>query len=229
MEDDYKINPEMAHHVWGGGYEIIHEGSYFGKDIVKAEQEKRVTNVSYDRASGVVASWDLGVGDSTAIWLFQRIGLEWHFIDCYQNNSQPLDHYVDWIKGHPYHVEEHFLPHDAEARELQTGQSRLSYLLNRGLPCTIVPRHNVEDGIAAIRQILPQCYFDTNRCQEGLDALRMYRSAYNEKNRVFANKPLHDHTSHFADSFRYAAMSGYDPARTLSWKKPIIRNLHVVR
>jgi phage terminase large subunit len=228
MEDDYKKNPEMAHHIWGGGYEIIHEGSYFGKDIATAEQEQRINNVTYDRATGVVASWDLGIGDSTAIWLFQRVGLEWHFIDCYENNSQPLDHYVDWIKGHPYHVEEHFLPHDAEAREQQTGKSRLEFLIDRGLACTVLPRHNVEDGIAAVRSILPQCYFDKTRCEEGLDALRMYRSAYNEKNRVFANKPLHDHTSHFADAFRYAAMSGYDPLRRTNWAKPLKRNLHLV-
>lgn len=227
MMEDYRVNPEMAHHVWGGGYEIIQEGSYFGKDLSTADAEHRITNVTYDRAASVVASWDLGIGDATAIWLFQRVGLEWHFIDCYENVGYALDHYVDWIKGHSYHVEEHYLPHDAEARELQTGKSRLEYLRNRGLACLIVPKHNVEDGIAAVRDILPQCYFDVERCESGIESLRMYRSEYNEKNRVFANRPLHDHTSHFADAFRYAAMSGYDPARASSWKKSIRRNIHV--
>jgi phage terminase large subunit len=228
MMEDYRVNPEMAHHVWGGGYEIMQEGSYWGKDLAAADQEHRITNVTYDRASAVVASWDLGIGDATAIWLFQRIGLEWHFIDCYENVGYALDHYVDWVKGHHYGVTEHYLPHDAEARELQTGKSRLEYLRGRGLNCLIVPKHNIDDGIAAVRDILPQCYFDIERCESGIEALRMYRSEYSEKNRVFANRPLHDHASHFADAFRYAAMSGYDPVRASNWKKSIKRHLHLV-
>ncbi len=39
---DYENDPEMAEHVWGGGYEIISAGAYFSKHIAAAEKQGRV-------------------------------------------------------------------------------------------------------------------------------------------------------------------------------------------
>jgi phage terminase large subunit len=228
MEQDYEADPEMAHHVWGGGYEVVTEGSYYGKDIADAARQGRICFVPHDRASAVYASWDLGIGDSTAIWVFQRVGLEWHFLDCYENVGKSLDHYIDWLGGHPYKIGLHVLPHDAEARELQTGKSRQQFFIDRGLSTMVVPRHEIGDRIHAVRMMLPYCYFDKNHCEDGMDALRLYRSEFSEKNQTYADRPRHDASSHFADSFGYAAMGAPDSAREAAWKKPIIRNLHLV-
>jgi hypothetical protein len=58
---------------------------------------------------------------------------------------------------------------------------------------------------------LPHCWFDAGRCAEGLRGLRQYRKGYNEKMAVFG-KPVHDWTSHDADSFRYLVV-GMMPER----------------
>ena len=71
----------------------------------------------------------------------------------------------------------------------------------------LVPDHKVEDGIEAVRETLARCWFDADRTEAGLDALRQYRSEYDEKKLVFSNNPLHDWTSHAADAFRYLAMA----------------------
>ena len=63
----------------------------------------------------------------------------------------------------------------------------------------------VEDGIAAVRTILPRCWFDRIRCRKGLDFLRQYRASYDEKRQVLSNRPLHDLSSHAADAFRVLA------------------------
>ena len=40
----------------------------------------------------------------------------------------------------------------------------------------------------------------------GLEALRQYHRAYNERLRTFRNTPVHDWSSHAADAFRYLAV-----------------------
>lgn len=66
----------------------------------------------------------------------------------------------------------------------------------------LVPGHTLMDGINAVRETLPKCWFDAEKTDYGLDALRQYRSEYKEDDAVFNDKPLHDWTSHAADAFR---------------------------
>jgi hypothetical protein len=152
----------------------------------------------------------LGIGDQMALWLFQIVGREWHWIGYYENSGFGLDHYVDWIKGQPFPVHEHLLPHDAEARELATGKSRIEYLQGRGLKCRIVPRHSVDDGINAVRVAFNRFRFDADGTARGLECLRMYRSEFDEKHQVLKSRPVHDWASDGADAFRYGVMGGND-------------------
>lgn len=222
---DYIQDPIKAQHVWGGGYEVLTEGSYYGRDIVEAENEGRIGRVPYDREAPVAAAWDLGVGDNTSIVVFQRVALEWHVLAYYENSGQALSHYVDWIKGLPYSVELHYLPHDAKQRELQTGKSRLQFFQERGLRTSVVPNHNVEDGIHAVRMALPKVWIDEERCERLLDCLRSYRSEFSDKLQTSKPQPLHDWASHGADAFRYMVMgAAASNINTKSdWSKPLAR------
>ena len=102
----------------------------------------------------------------------------------------------------------HIVPHDAQAKELGTGKSRLEVLESLGLKnLTIAPMHRVEDGINGARTIIPRCWFDAAKCARGIDALKLYRSEFDEKLMTLKPRPLHDWTSHAADAFRYLAMT----------------------
>lgn len=182
------------------------KGAYYGKEVEAAESENRICSVRHDRAADAFAAWDLGIGDQMAIWFGQIVNREWHWIGYYENSGFGLDHYVDYVKSQPFPVHMHFLPHDAEARELQTGKSRIEYLQGRGLKCTVVPRHEVDDGINAVRTTFNRMWFDKDSCERGLDCLRMYRSEFDEKHQVLKSRPLHDWASHGADAFRYGVM-----------------------
>jgi phage terminase large subunit len=203
------------------------EGAYFAKEIQRAYTEKRIGNVPYDSAANVYCSWDLGIADAMALWFFQIVGQEWHFIKYYQNTAQGLDHYIDYVRKMPYNIDLHLLPHDAAARSLETSKTRQMFMQERGLNNIIVPRHKIEDGINAIRLMFNRAYFDEKNCGMGINCLRMYRTAYSEKNRVLSATPLHDWASHGADSFRTGVMGMSEASakilRNSDWKTPVAR------
>ena len=90
----------------------------------------------------------------------------------------------------------------------RTGKSREEVLAGLDIgPVLVVPQQSVADGINAVRTILPRCWFDQIKCGAGAEALRNYRKEYDEKRKVFHDRPLHDWTSHAADAFRYLALS----------------------
>jgi phage terminase large subunit len=156
----------------------------------------------------VWTSWDLGMRDATAIWFAQVVGREIRIIDYYEASGVDLGHYVREIYSRPYVYAGHIVPHDAQARELGTGKSRLEVLANLGLKhITLAPLHRIEDGINAVRMLLPRCWFDQARCARGLDALKLYRADYDATLQALRPHPVHDWTSHAADSFRYLAMT----------------------
>ena len=192
-------------------FEAAIEGAYFGMALEKASQEGRIAALPHNPALPVYTAWDLGVGDDTAIWFAQRSGGWLHIIDHYATNGQPASHYVDVLRSKPYQYATHFLPHDADNREWTNGKSRLDSLKALGLQnCKIIPRIAVDDGINAVRLLLPTCRFDAEKCKSGLESLRQYRREFDENKRVFKPSPLHDWTSHDADAFRYLAV-GLEP------------------
>ena len=184
-------------------FEAAIQGAYYGKEMAEAEKEKRICRVPYDRATDVITAWDLGIGDATAIWFCQQVGQEYHLIDYVENSGVGLDWYAAEIKSRPYVYGDHILPHDVEAKELGTGKSRKEILEQLGIRVTVAPRLKVEDGINAVRLVLNRCWFDADKCKRGVEALKQYRTEYDEKRKVFKDSPLHDWTSHPADAFRY--------------------------
>ena len=214
------ITPEQYAQEYECSFNAAILGAYYGRDMDQAEQEKRITRVPHDKAADVYACWDLGIGDSTAIWIFQVIGKEWHWLRYYEQSSYGLDHYVDWIKALPYGVHKHFLPHDAEARELQTGNNRVEFLEARGFKVEVVPRHNPEDRINAARVKFNRFWFDADGVGPGLDVLRMYRADYDEKNRTLRQRPLHDWASHGADAFGCGVMGAEETRQKPAYAAP---------
>lgn len=201
------------------------EGAYYGQLLNDLEAQGRFGNVPRDDLCRTVAAWDLGMSDSTAIWVAQIVGKEIRLVDCVENAGVGLDWYVQWLRENRWHAAEQILPHDVEVRELGTGKSRKEMLMEAGLQITVAPRLSRDDGIQAVRRILPRCWFD-NKTKNGLNALRNYRRQYDEKRKVFFDHPLHDWSSHFADSFRYLAIALNETAS--DWSKPINSNTHWV-
>lgn len=194
------------------------EGSYYGKLVNDLEEKGRMCDITRDDLCQTYVAWDLGMGDSTALWVAQNVGQETRLMDYVENHGQGLDWYVNWLKDNNWHKAEQLLPHDVEVRELGTGKSRLEVLREAGLNVRVLPRLSVDDGIQAVRRLLPRCWFNMPKVKQGLDCLRNYRREYDEKRNVFYDKPLHDWASHGSDSFRYLAL-GMEQNNT--WAQPL--------
>tara|TARA_B100001057_G_scaffold329372_1_gene329764 strand:+ start:1058 stop:2233 length:1176 start_codon:yes stop_codon:yes gene_type:complete len=181
-------------------------GAIFGKELEAAMEEGRISRVPHDPTVKVDTFWDLGVGDSTAIWFIQSVGRAVHFIDCYENRGEGLPHYVSVLSKKNYLYGDHFAPHDIEVRELGSGKSRREIAWDLGLNFRVVPKLPLEDGLHAAQMLIPRCWFDAEKCKQGLVALRQYHRGYNERARSFRTTPVHDWSSHFADALRYTAV-----------------------
>jgi hypothetical protein len=105
------------------------EGAYYGALLNEADEQNRVTKIPHDPLAKIVCSWDLGVSDSTCIWVAQIVGKEIQLIDSTENHGVGLDYYVSWLRDKGYDKAQHILPHDVRVREMSTGKSRQELLM----------------------------------------------------------------------------------------------------
>ncbi len=204
-------------------------GAYYAKELELAYTEERIGKVPYDPSKQVVTAWDLGVSDSTAIWFAQYDGKAINIIDYYENSGEGLPHYVDILTAKGYRYGAHIAPHDIVVREFSTGKSRKDLAFSLGIDFQVAPKLKVMDGIDTVRTTLHKCWFDEEKCKKGLDSLLQYRSSYDDKKKIWSQKPVHDWTSHASDAFRYlcnteVVFTGNDsvwgrelPKQDLSW------------
>ncbi len=187
-------------------------GAYYAKQIKEAERAGRICEVKAYPDLPVHLAWDLGISDATAVWAWQV----WpdrsiNIIDYHEKAGLSLEQHFAILNAKPWAqmgVDVHdWLPHDARAKELIAGRTRVETFMRCGRKPHIVANHKVDDGINAVRRLLPQCKFDAVNCEKGLEMLRSYHSVFDEKKRVWSTLPYHDFSSHGADAMRYLAMS----------------------
>ena len=183
------------------------EGAYYSKIIDDIDKQGRIGNYPYNPALPVYTFWDLGVGDATTIWFAQFIGDEVRIIDYIEDNNRGMNTYIKEVKDKPYIYEQHYAPHDIQIREFTNGKSRLETALELGLRFMIAPKLSIEDGIDAVRAILPKCFFNEPTTRRGLLTIKNYKKEFDNKNNTFKLQPKHDWASHGADAFRYLAVS----------------------
>jgi len=181
-------------------------GAIYRDELNKTREQKRIAGVSYDGSVLVNTYWDIGISDATAIWCAQRCGREWHLIDYYEARGRTAADAAAWVRSRGYALGDHYLPHDAQAREKGTGLTYEDVLQQNGIRALIVPRLGAEEGISAAKMIFPQCWFDAVKCADGLRALQHYRRDWKARAGEFA-APVHDWASHGADAFRYFAVA----------------------
>ena len=186
------------------------EGSIYEAQLKEARAEGHITAVPWDPTLRVDTTWDLGIGDATAIWFSQSVGREVRLIDYYEACGEGLPHYAAVLETKPYLYGRHIAPHDIQVRELGSGRSRIETAQSLGIRFEVAPQIGLEDGIHATRMLFPRLWFDRDKCRVGLEALGKYRRTYNSRLGEFSSTPVHDWSSHGADALRYLAVSHRD-------------------
>jgi phage terminase large subunit len=190
-------------------FEAAIQGAFFGKEMREAQDQGRICHVPHDTGLPVFTAWDLGYRDDTAVWFYQLGRGEIRVIDFYAVSGEDIHDIAAVVTGKPYKYARHYLPHDARAKSLQTGKSIVEQLAAHLdiAKLAVVPDIGVQSGIQAVRLILPQVWFDAERCREGIEALRQYQREYDEDKKAYRQSPRHDWTSHPSDAFRMLAVS----------------------
>lgn len=245
MRFDYTADPEMAEHVWGGGYEIISEGSYYARLLATIETDGRLGHFPYDPDYPLDTAWDIGVDDYTAIWFIQNNGVfPWvvDYYECSGNGPQQIvpemmpellpdineaaARLIELGRNEPYRYNTHFFPHDIGQREWGAGgRDRALSAMALGIkPIYRGVRLGPESRIEATRQLLPITKFDNNpRVMNGVSRMRRYRRRFNETLQVYG-VPLKDGNDHGADAFgEYAINCGIVPETPRTDMKPAVK------
>jgi phage terminase large subunit len=191
--------------TWEGQCRPAVEGAIYANEIGNVVETGRIRAVPYDPMLKVHTVWDLGWNDSTSIICVQRAGAEVRIIDYIEGDHRTLADYAQDIKARGWNRGTDWLPHDGNAKSLQTGKSPKEVLGQLDCNPEIVDNLEVEQGIHAARLMFPRCYFDKDKTAPLTNALKRYRRQQNQVTGAFG-APLHDDNSHPADAFRYLAV-----------------------
>lgn len=222
MKREYPSTPDEP-------FEVAIEGAYYARQFRKLRQHKRICSVPHVDSLYVGTAWDLGIRDPTAIWFYQLYGREVRLIDYYEDSGEELAFYADVLNqkakefGYRYGPGMHLAPFDIDSRGKWSAKKGIEIAAEAGLHFTAVSAvtsNRTIDAIQPVRQFLPSCFFDEERCSEGIKALEHYRKEWDERKGTFRDYPLHDWASHGAKAFETLARSdvfkskGAPPAKT---------------
>lgn len=186
-------------------------GAVYGNEMAALQLEGRYTQVKYDASLPVYTAWDLGFSDATGVWFVQFVGTECRVIAYKEWTLTPLAKIVkevlQWGQANDVLWANHYGPHDINVREYGSGKSRKQIASELGLDFDDAPSWTIDDGIEAVRMLLPHVWIDNKEGERGLECLVNYKFAFQELTRSFTTKPQHDWTSHGADAFRMLAVS----------------------
>lgn len=213
MIRDRKADPEKAAHVWDGEYQQAPTGAYYSELLAIAMTEGRIGRVPHDPKLETHVSFDLGVGQTQALWFTQWVGREIRVIDFLAGTEEAANEGYSWyarkLREKGYNYAPLIFPHDGRVREA-TGKSRAETMEGHKFQVGTLPILPVEDGIEAVKSTLPLMWIDAAKCAEGLTALKNYRENWDDKLRR-SNGPLKDWTNHAADSMRYTVQAYEEP------------------
>lgn len=198
-----EISEDLALQEYWCSYEMGQEGSYYAKYIDKMRLKGQIGVVPWEPSYKVHTAWDLGIKDPTVIIFFQVVGQIVRIIDYYEAADRPADHFAKYVLNQEYIYGYHFPPHDIMVRELSTGLSRREAYRNLGIKFTEPVAIDIEDGIELCRRTFSKVWIDEVKCKKLIKSLENYREEFDIKRKVYRGRPLHDHTSHASDAFRY--------------------------
>lgn len=203
LKREYPTTPAEA-------FEAVAEGTFYGELMAIMEETGRVGNVPLDRALKVHTVWDLGVGKNLVVGFYQKDTATNTIrkIDYLEGEgSEALPEMIAKVLNKKYIYGKHFAPHDIEATDISTGQTRKNTAKKLGINFTAVDDHSLEDGINIATLALDRLIVDKDNCKKWIKSMKAYEREWDEKKGMYKDQPYHNWASHGADEWRYAAIA----------------------
>jgi phage terminase large subunit len=215
---DLERYPERYDHIWEGGYAKAFEGAYFAAGLNLAKQEGRIGKVAADPLLPTRLFWDIGgagaTSDAMAIWAAQFVAQEIRVLHYLEGQGQVLGYYVSELRRLGYQTAECILPHDGVNTNNFTGKQFKDHLADAGFSVRTIPnqgRGAAMMRVAAVRRLLPRCWFNESTTEAGRDALGFYHEKRDEQRNAGLG-PEHDWSSNGSDAFGLMCMVYEEPA-----------------
>ena len=204
LKREYPTTPAEA-------FEAVAEGTFYGETLAIMEETGRITVVPHDRALKVHTAWDLGVGKNMTVGFFQRdtATSQLRMIDYLEGEgSEALPEMIAKVLNKKAYIYgKHFGPHDLDATDISTGQTRKDYASKLGLKFTAVEDISLEDGINTAGLVLDRLVVDKEKCKKWIKSMKAYEREWDDKKGMYRDQPNHNWASHGADMWRYAAIA----------------------
>lgn len=206
-------DPELLMQELYCSFEIGNRGAYYTEEMAQAEYDGRICDFDIIKSQPLHASLDIGVNDATAIVLYQYDGHMVRYVGYIEETGKGLDYYL--LKMEEVRAQlgisrwgYRWAPHDIRVREWgNSGQSRLRTAAEYGVNFMITPNLSIQDRIDAGRGHFKRCVFHRQFTKKLTISLREAMREYDEENKVFKDKPLHNWALHGFDAFTYSAVS----------------------
>lgn len=235
-KNDLKNRPDQYEHIWEGDYKTVIEGAYFATHLGNAKREKRIVeNLPRESLMKVHSFHDIGGAsaraDAYTIWVCQFVNGKIHVLNYYESVGQTLDYHVNWMRDNGYESATIWLPHDGVQANNITGKRYEDHWRDADFRhVNVVPNQGsgaAMQRVEAVRRIFNKCWFDKDRTDDGRAALGWYHEKIDEERKVGLG-PMHDWSSHGADSFGLMAIKYEDLSRKRSGKPVVIPNFGAV-
>ena len=214
---EYPGTPEEA-------FTASRDGTFYARQFTEEVVRKGgIAKDLYDENLPVDVYVDLGVDDYFVMALVQWYRGKWRIVHEYWNNGFALSHYLDYLQDSSYDIRAVRFPHDIKVRELGTAKGggraksrydvALEYKKLHGLPwrLDVLPRGSIDNGIEAVRRIIPNLMLDAS-CTYLRDCFLNYSKEWDEKLQCWKTTPVHDEYSHGADVLRQLASNTIESA-----------------
>lgn len=181
------------------------KGAIYASEVNELFSEGRVKSGLFDPNLPTDIVFDLGFTDATVCiyWQVDPRTQVRRIIRVRCTTGTDIFYHIAAIHNFPGEIGNVYLPHDAKAKNLQTGKSIVEQFLSEGVQPKIVPNHKIRDGISAARKVFPSVEIDADDTEDLVEALKTYRREWNEDLGIFSERPVHDWSSHYCDAFRY--------------------------
>jgi hypothetical protein len=202
------MDPEEYAQEYECSFDAALKGAIYAAEINQMFLDSRYLPSLFDPHLPTHVAFDLGFTDSTvAIYWQEHTDGTLRIVNTEATQGKDIFHHIERIHQFSAQADlgEVWLPHDARAKNLQTGRSMVEQFLESDIRPRIVPNHKVRDRLSAARKLFPRIRIDSENegNEDLLEALKGYQREWDENKLMFSDTPLHNWCSDYADAFGY--------------------------